>query len=131
MALRDRLLPEQVRDRQHHHADGDRLQQPEAGEPQRPVADLVEAVVDLDAEDAPKQVEPEPNRPEEHEQRGRELHPLARSGEREHDRKQREGEAVGEVGDHVRLADCCDREEGAVDASEIRNESRIELIRGA
>src|SRR5438105_11039392 len=58
-----------------------------------------------------------PNRrPGEDEQRGGELHGLPPAGEREHDREQREREAVGEVGDDVRPARRGDGEEAAVRA---------------
>ena len=106
---------EEVGDREHDHGDRDRLQQPEPGEAQRPVPHLVEAMVDLDPQDAAEQVAAEACCPDEDEERGDELNRLVRAQEGEHDREHREGEAVGEVGDDVGLARRRDREEGGVD----------------
>ena len=110
------LVPvEQVRDRQHDHGDGDRLQEPEAREAQRLVPHLVEAVVDLHPQDAAEQVRP----PSRAAQTTTSSEATSCTGsraarEREHDREQREREAVREVGDDVRPARGGDGEEGAV-----------------
>ncbi len=105
---------EQVGDRQHDDRNRDRLQEPETGEAKRLVPHLVEAVIDLDPQDPPEQVDPQPRCPDEDEERGDELNRLARARERQDDREHREGEAVGEVSDDVGLADRRDHEEGRV-----------------
>ena len=105
---------EQVGDRQHDHGHRNRLQQPEAGEAKRFVPHLVEAVIDLDPQDAGEQVAAEPHCPDEDEERGDELNRLARAERGERDREQGEGEAVGEVGDDVGPADRRDGEEDRV-----------------
>ena len=76
------VTAEKVGDRQHHDGDRDRLQEPEAGEAQRLVPHLVEAVVDPRPQDAAEQIAAEAYRPDEDEQRGGELNrlPGARDG---------------------------------------------------
>ena len=106
---------EQVGHREHHDRHGDRLEEPEPGKAKRLVAHSVEAMVDLHPQDPPEQVTAQPQRPGENEKRRDELYRFARAREQQDDREQREGEAVGEVGDDVRLPDGGDREERTVD----------------
>ena len=104
------------------------VQEPETGEAQRLVSRPVEAVVDLRPHDPPEQVDAEPCRPDEDEQRGDEVHRLGGAREEQHDREQREGEAVGEVGDDVRSAGGREGEEGAVDRERDCEERRIAVM---
>ena len=71
-------------------------------------------MVDFDPQDAREQVTAEPHGPDENEKRGGELGRLARPQQGEHDRKQRERKAVGEVRDDVGLPDRREGEEGGV-----------------